>query len=621
MDRRTKQLIKNIYYDILISRDECHFQRREKSVYYLSKRFLSLPVRQAGRGLLRNDKSKKLNSSMIAAKIFLLSSFLSASLLFLISCANQLPPGGGEVDKISPEIISSYPENGTINYDKDFIEIEFSEYVDKRSFKEALFISPAIEDQPEISWSGKSVEIVFPNGLKNNLTYVVTIGTDVVDVNNKNRMANSYSFSFATGNKIDKRTINGIVYGKDIEGTFIFAYKYSYDTTKYLTKKPDYISQVGKNGSYKLNGLAESVYRVFAIKDQMRDFKFQADQDLIGIPFKDISLIGNDSSFIGLNFFLQKIDTLSPRLISTVMTDRNHILVTLSEECDSSNYKSQDYFIYDSTSNASLNIEYCYKGNTKKDEMILIQKNELNPSNRYYLFAKKLKDLSGNIFSNDWRELIISDKSDTTAPKLFKKIPEQNTAIDFINANIIFYFDDALQNKQIKNAILFLDTLKNKIPFEIYFPDDATLIVKPLSDLKPDKKFEIKLDLSKVIDAAGNKIDSIYTHKFSTISGIEFTGLSGKVITSKENLVLVLQGLKNQNNFYITKPDKTSNYSFQRIQPGSYALWYYVDKDSSGTYDYGWQSPYRNSEEFYYYQDTIKLKPRWSITDFNIKTK
>ncbi len=124
-----------------------------------------------------------------------------------------------------------------LNYKEDFIEFEFSEYVDKRSFKDALFISPSIDEQLEINWSGKSVKIVFPNGLKENLTYVVTIGTDVVDVNNKNRMASSYSFSFATGDKIDKRTISGKVYGKDIEGTLIFGYKFSDDTTNYLSKK------------------------------------------------------------------------------------------------------------------------------------------------------------------------------------------------------------------------------------------------------------------------------------------------------------------------------------------------------------------------------------------------
>ena len=550
-------------------------------------------------------------------KIFSIIIFIS----FLISCANQLPPGGGEVDKIPPEIISSSPENGTTNYKEDYIEFEFSEFVDKRSFKEALFISPAIDEQLDISWSGKSVEVKFLNGLRQNTTYVVTIGTDVVDINNKNRMANSYSISFSTGDKIDKRNIEGKVYGKDIEGALIFAYKFSEDTVNYLSKKPDYISQIGKDGSYKLNGLAESVYRIFAIKDQLRDFKYQADQDLIGMPFKDISLIGTDSSFTGLNFFLNKIDTLKPRLISAIMTDRNHILVTVSEDCDSSIYKADNYFIIDSTSNSKSGVDFCYKGNTKKDEFILVQTKELKSANRYYLFAKKLVDVNGNVFENDWRELILSDKPDTTAPKLFKRIPEKNASIDFIYPKIIFYFDDAIANKQIKNAIQFEDTLKNKIPFEISFPDDATIMIKPLTDLRADKKFEVKLNLAKITDAAGNKTDSVYTLKFSTISGIEFTGLSGRINTSLINVVLILQSIKDQNLIYKTKPDKTFTYNFTRIQPGNYSLWFYSDKDSTGSYDYGYPYPFKYSEEFYFYQDTIKLKPRWSITDLNISTK
>jgi len=547
--------------------------------------------------------------------------FLISSVLFLFSCANQLPPGGGEVDRIPPKIISSYPENGTTNFKDDYIEFEFSEYVDKRSFKEAIFISPTIDEQLEIDWSGKSVEIAFPKGLKTDVTYVVTIGTDVVDVNNKNRMANSYSFSFSTGDKIDKRTVVGKVYGKDIEGTLIFAYKFNYDTVNYLAKKPDYISQIGKDGSYKLNGLAEAVYRIFAVRNQLRDFIYHSDQDFIGMPFENISLTGDDSSFTGLNFFINKIDTLRPRLISSIMTDRYHILVTLTEDCDSSIYKANNYFIYDSTSNSRLNIDYCYKGNTKKDEFILVQKNELNPANRYYLFAKKLIDINKNIFENDWRELIISDKPDTTTPKLYKKIPDRNAIIDFINPKFIFYFDDAIQNKQITNAVQFEDTLKNKIPFEIQFLDDATLVVKPLSNMKPDRRFEIKIDLSKFTDAAGNKIDSIYSLKFSTISGIEFTGLSGRIKTSLDNVTLVLQNVKDLNISYTTKRDKTSAFNFIRIQPGAYALWYYSDRDSSGTYDFGYPHPFKYAEEFYYNQDTVKLRPRWSITDYNISAK
>jgi hypothetical protein len=490
--------------------------------------------------------------------------------------------------------------------------------VDKRSFKEALFISPAIDEQLEISWSGKSVEIVFPNGLKENLTYVVTIGTDVVDVNSKNRMANSYSFSFATGDKIDKRSIGGKVYGKDIEGTLIFGYKFSDDTTKYLSKKPDYISQVGKDGDYKLNGLAESVYRVFAVNDQFRDLLYQADQDLIGMPFKNISLIGEDSSYSGLDFFLMKVDTLKPRLLGSVMTDKHHIVVTLSEECDSSVFNASNFEIIDSTLNATVPIDYLYHNKSKKEEFVLAYKSQLNKESIYYLLAKRLQDLDGNVFENELSGLVVTDKPDTTAPKLSRTNPNQKSSTDFMNPEIILYFDDAIADKEIKDVVQFSDTSKNKIPFNIKFVDDATLSIKPEKDLKPEKDYEIKIDLSKFMDAAGNKVDSIYSLKFSTITGVEFTGLSGRVITTKQNPVIVLQDAKDVKKFFTAVPDKTSTYSFERIVAGTYSVWIYSDGDSTKIFNKGYPDPFKYSEEFYFVKDTLKLRPRWGVTDFDI---
>ena len=610
MAKRAEQLIEKVD-KMFLKVDKCHFERREKSFPFDSLRFLN-------RRLLRNDKSKKVNSSLIVVKYYLLSFFLSMVLLLLISCANQLPPGGGELDKIPPTITSAYPDNETINYDKDFIELEFSEYVDKRSFKEALFISPAIDEQLEINWSGTSVEIVFPNGLKDSLTYVVTIGTDVVDVNNKNRMADSYTFSFATCDKIDKRSIDGKVYGNDIEGTLIFAYKFSEDTSKYLAKKPNYISQIGKDGSYKLNGLAESVYRVFAVNDQYRDFLYQADQDLIGMPDQNISLIGADSTYHGLDFYLTKIDTLKPRILSSVMTDKYHIVVTLSEECDSLSYQAANFEIIDSTSNKNIPVEYSYQGKSKKEEFILSYKSQLNQENIYYLIAKELKDFEGNVFKNELSGLVVTDKPDTTAPKLYRTNPNQKSFTDFKNPEILFYFDDAITDKEIINAIQFSDTTRGTIAFNESFFDDATLSIKPKKDLKPETVYEIKIDLSKFNDAAGNKVDSIYTFKFSTITGVEFTGLSGKVISNKENLVIVLQDAKNNKKFFTVKPDKTSTYSFERIVAGIYSLWIYSDTDSTKTFSKGYPDPFKYAEEFYFVKDTLQLRPRWSVTDFDI---
>ncbi|HCY77316.1 MAG TPA: hypothetical protein DHV28_15475 [Ignavibacteriales bacterium] len=597
--------------NMILENNLCHFDQREKSVFHKCKRFLS-------RRLLRNDRLFYFKRPLFAIKLCLFVFLYSLTFFFLAGCANQLPPGGGEVDKIPPEIIYSYPETGTINFKDDHIEFEFSEYVDKRSFKEALFISPAIDEQPEINWSGTSVEIVFPKGLKDNVTYVITIGTDVVDVNNKNRMANSYSFTFSTGDKIDKRIIDGKVYGKDIDGTLIFAYKFLDDTTKYLSKKPDYISQVGKDGNYQLKGLAESVYRVFAVKDQMRDLLYQADQDLIGMPNTNISLLGSDSSYSHLDFFLMKVDTLKPRLLSTVMTDNYHLVVTLSEECDSLTYLADNFEIIDSTTNKYLPIEYSYQSKSKKEEFVLVQNNKLSKDNIYYLHAKQLKDLDGNIYLNELSGFVVTDKPDTTTPKLIRTNPSRNGQTDFKNPEIFLYFDDAITNENLKNAILFTDTLKNRIDYDLNFIDNAVLLLKPKSDLKPDKSYEIKIDLSKFKDAAGNKVDSVYTFKFATINGVEFTGISGKIITTKTNVIAVLQDIKDDQKFVTVKPDKTMAYSFDRMMAGTYSMWVFSDTDSSGTFNKGYPDPFKYSEDFYFVPDTLKLRPRWIVTDFNI---
>jgi hypothetical protein len=131
----------------------------------------------------------------------------SIILIIILGCASQLPPGGGDVDRVPPEIVEVYPANGTTNYDGNYFEIEFSEYIDKRTFNEALFISPIVEGRLQFDWTGTSIIVEFVEGLKKDITYTITIGTDVVDLNNKNRMAQSYSFSFSTGSTIDRREV------------------------------------------------------------------------------------------------------------------------------------------------------------------------------------------------------------------------------------------------------------------------------------------------------------------------------------------------------------------------------------------------------------------------------
>ncbi|WP_337865943.1 Ig-like domain-containing protein [Ignavibacterium sp.] len=546
--------------------------------------------------------------------------FVIASMLFLfISCANQLPPGGGDGDTTPPEIIYSFPEDGTTNFKENYFEVEFSEYVDKRSFREAIFISPAIEGEIEIDWTGRTANVSFPKGLKPNLTYVVNIGTDVVDLNNRNRMASTFTLTFSTGNEIDRRKISGKVFNKDADGTLIFAYMMKDDTTDYLLSKPDYLSQVGKDGTFVLNGLASSQYRIFAVKDQFKDLIFQSDQDMIGIPYQDVFLSKDDSVFSDLNFFLFKADTVKPRLLEALMTDERHLIAKFSEEIDSTAVNIDNFRIVDSTSNLISNILYAYKGSGKKEEIVLVPEEKLNPSEQLYLLADKMIDLSKNETDSDKVSILISDRPDTISLKIIKTEPVQYSKVDFMNAVIFIYFDDAFVKGKIINAIQFTDSIGNRVPFDISFPDDATLLIKPLINLKADYGYMIKLDLNYFEDANGNKTDSVYQMKFSTISGLEFTGVSGKVSSADSNLVLVLESNSKPEKKFFIKSDTNLNFSFERIEAGAYTLWAFVDKNNDRKFDYGWFNPFRFSEKFYIYPEVLNLRPRWSLTDLLFK--
>ena len=545
--------------------------------------------------------------------IFILFSFI------LFRCANQLPPGGGEVDLIPPEIIEVYPEPGTIMFDDDYFEIDFSEYVDKRSVKEAIFISPYIEEGLDYEWTGTSLTATFKKGLEEDKTYTITIGTDVVDHNNRNRMAQSYSFSFSTGEKIDTKSISGKVYDKEPEGILIFAYKLDDGADTLLNRKPDYVSQSGSDGSFSLNGLSSAVYRVFAVRDKFRDLIFQSDQDEIGAPFKDVSLEDPDSTFEKLTFKLFNADTTKPRFISAIMTDDRHILGSFSVAIDKDLVTADNFYLYDSTEATKTTFLFAYKGNTKDEEIVLVPGETLPVDNDIYLFADTIKDTKGNITLNDYTKITLTNKPDTNSIKIYSTQPRMNQQIDFINPQIRFLFNDAFVKHNIKSKITFTDTLGKNIDYDVEFEDDAFLNIKPAAELKTETDYIVTIDLSELTDASGNKGDSTYTLKFRTITGLDFTGASGTLLNIElsNNPVLVLQNAENKELVY-KKIITSTEFEFTRIEPGNYQLWCFLDKDSSGNFNYGWAQPFETSEKFFVYPDTLNLKPRWVVTEVTL---
>ncbi len=257
--------------------------------------------------------------------------------LLICSCANQLPPSGGQDDKIPPRITSVSPRPGTTNFKGNELTFKFDEYVDRRSFEESFFISPKPKGDIEFNWSGREVEVEFTKPLDKNKTYLVIIGKDLRDVRGGNALSSPLSFAFSTGSKIDKSSISGMVFSDNNERVKILAYLKDGKPEEQLNPEkavPDYIIQVSGDGSFELQNLPAGNYRIFAITDEDRNNLYDKDIDKIAVLSDDPQLI-SDSSIISLNFLLKnfEINRNSPGFVKDFKADSiNYILSGFSDD-------------------------------------------------------------------------------------------------------------------------------------------------------------------------------------------------------------------------------------------------------------------------------------------------
>ena len=389
----------------------------------------------------------------------------------LVKCANQQPPPGGPKDTTPPEIVGVYPETGTLNYNDDYFEIDFSEYVDKLSLLDALFISPEIKNL-DYNWSGTSVKITFDDTLSENTTYTISIGSSIKDLNNKNPMAHAMNISFSTGNKIDIGKISGKVFDEDLTGTMIFAYLKADTFANPTLVKPENLTQVGESGEFQLLGLKNGEYRIFAIKDEGGNRLYNIGDDAYGVASKIIVIDDSLNSIDGIEFKLTREDTISPFISNVTMTDKYHLAVEFSESLDSSKLSFDNFHIVDSTSLNSIDVKYLYQGNKRKFEYILAISDTLNIDGKHSLIAENIIDKHQNITNYESYEFVVSTKPDTLMP-VIKSIstPYGEKKIDFITPVFTINFSDGVDVAQLEYALLL-----DKYNWEIIRNNDACLL-------------------------------------------------------------------------------------------------------------------------------------------------
>lgn len=537
--------------------------------------------------------------------------------LIFVGCASQIAPSGGEVDKIPPEIIESFPKNRTTNYSDNFIEIKFSEYVDRLSVQNSVFISPALQHSLNYDWSGKSVKIEIKDTLQLNTTYTVTIGTEIMDLNNRNKMIQPYVFAFSTGNKIDTAKISGKVYNDKVDGVMIYAYQTA-DEIEIATQKPNYVSQVGKNGEYSLIGLRDGEYKVIAIRDNMVDFLYQKNEDEYGVQSEKINLNRDKVSVEQVDFFLSKEDTIAPKLSAAFMKDRNHLVLEFSEGIDSTKLSAFNFELIDSVSQKIIRPKYFYKNELKPNQFYLAFE-DTSSFNEFVLHANEFADLHSNKTKNDRINFVYKTVKDTTVNKLQKVFGEMpGEKVDFEIPSVKIQFADGIDLVDVSNRTKIEDAKKTNMNFTTVKIDDTLFELRISTKLKPGAEYLVKFNANDLKDFSLREIDTVYQSKYVTTTELDFSGVSGKVASEDSTLMTVIESISLPKKVYQQKNDKKFSFDFKKVVPGKYLIWSYKDKNENGKYDKGTIQPFIYAEDFRFYPDTLNLRARWPVGDVTI---
>ena len=199
---------------------------------------------------------------------------ITTSLLY--ACANMASPNGGPYDELPPKFISSTPAPGQLNYKGKKVEILFDELIQVDKPTENVIITPPQAMQPVIRANGRRVVVELEDTLRDNTTYTIDFTNSIADNNEKNILEN-FSFAFSTGDQIDTLEISGVLLDaatlEPMPGITIGVHTDLADSA-FTTTSFVRTSRTNDRGAFTIRNMAPGTYRIYALEDVMRTYKY-----------------------------------------------------------------------------------------------------------------------------------------------------------------------------------------------------------------------------------------------------------------------------------------------------------------------------------------------------------
>ena len=322
---------------------------------------------------------------------------LAFLILLNISCANIVPPSGGEKDTDPPNLQKTQKiiqTQGNIS-----IVFSFDEFIEINNWDQNFYVSPPVNKTVTKEIKKKNLILNFQDSsFLDSVTYNISLNNCIKD-NNEGNVIEKLSYLFTKNDFIDTLVIKGILKDayslKPVENSTVMLFDSKTNDSLFFSSKPNYFTRTNLNGEFIFSNLSSKNYIILAIDNH--DFTFKSKNNIAFLK-EEISAL--DSSVINLYSFSYTLnDTNSDMFLDT------NIL-----EIDS-NLKTED-IQYGSLEINSTNDSAFYQ--LIKDDEVVIKSSFLSkphvikniPPGRYRL--KYIFDLNNNFRwdSGSWKDKI-----------------------------------------------------------------------------------------------------------------------------------------------------------------------------------------------------------------------
>jgi hypothetical protein len=567
-------------------------------------------------------------------------------LTFAYSCANKgAGPTGGPKDETPPRVVRSIPENGSVNFNKREIMVEFDENIQLERLFENLVISPPQARNPDIRAQGRRLRIRFEEDLKDSTTYTLNFGNAVVDLNEKNVLPN-FTFSFSTGSEIDTLSIAGILINAEdlnpVSGIIVGIYAEHADSV--FTQKPFLrIGKTDENGYFTIDNIREGTYSIFGLEDKNRDFFFQMGE---GLAMLD-SLVTPIAKWVVHNDTIWTdsltIDTIhvfghthfypNDILLRFFREDKAHQRLIRSERL-----QPEKFTLFFNTTLAELpeieplnfdwNDKYILQRNNSLDTLtywltdsLLWSLDTLQMAITYYrtdsIFQLEQTTDTLNVVTRRTR---VNPRAATrqTEPETPKRIPltlqtNISTVFEIFNP-LTVQVNEPLVEFDISMITLNekVDTLLVPRKFEWLQTDSSRMGFAIKYDWEAEKSYVLSIDSATFISVFGKTNDE-FSGSFRIRSLSEYSEL--KVILTNYDPRIVVQLLDSRDNVIRTQPAVTNEVIFQHLRPADYFLRLFIDENGNGIWDTGDFATRRQPEEVFYFPHRLTLRANFDFTE------